>query len=342
MEFLEAKEFVQQHFTDGLVMVVGSGLSAAEGMPGMPQIAHRLRQAASGLSGDEARRWQPIEALLAADEGLESALLKCPPSSSLEEWIVKEVCNFLIPGERSVISEVLSGARTLRLTKLLRRILKPANGLPILTPNYDRLVEVACEMAGFHVDTTAIGVYAGAFDFERSCMASCKSVVKRGGMTILEHFPRAVVLKPHGSFDWYRTSDGGRRCTLDLHAERLVITPGLNKYRAGYDAPFDKHRELANNYINQAARLAVFGYGFNDDHLQTHLLRRIRDGVPTLILNRTANLLIQRLVNESPACVCFSEVESPSGVRIIARDGVTDYTGPTLWDLGVLVQELLT
>ena len=46
-----------------------------------------------------------------------------------------------------------------------------------------------------------------------------------------------------------------------------MITPGVNKYRAGYNSPFDKHRDLANDYIKNAGRLLVVGYGFNDAHL---------------------------------------------------------------------------
>jgi hypothetical protein len=30
--------FIQSHLSDGLAMVVGSGLSAAEGLPGMPAL----------------------------------------------------------------------------------------------------------------------------------------------------------------------------------------------------------------------------------------------------------------------------------------------------------------
>ena len=192
------------------------------------------------------------------------------------------------------MSAVLRGDRSLRLTTFLAKVLKPTSGLPILTPNYDRLIEVACEMAGFHVDTTAVGHYAGAFDHARSCMGSCRGITTRAKTTVLDHFPRAIVLKPHGSFDWYQFGNDARRCSLDLDAERLIITPGLNKYRAGYNSPFDKHRDLANDYIRQAGRLMVVGYGFNDDHLQTHLVKRIQDGTPTLILNRSVTESVEK------------------------------------------------
>lgn len=333
--------FVQEHFTDGLVLVIGSGLSCAEGIPGMIELASHLCSRAQSLTGDDAVRWSQIRKALDAGEGLEAALLKHAPTDSLEVWIAKETSELLIPKEREVLSAVIQGKQTLRLTTFLTKILKPTTGLPILTTNYDRLIEVACEMAGFHVDTTAIGHYAGAFDHTRSCMGSCRGIITRGKTITLDHFPRAIVLKPHGSFDWYRFGSEARRCSLDLDAERLIITPGLNKYRAGYNSPFDKHRDLANDYIDRASRLLVVGYGFNDDHLQTHLEKRIRDGTPTLILNRSVSAKVEKLAQESSNCVCLSKPLTFSGTVIVKRGYQCEYAGYDLWDLGILAKELL-
>src|SRR2546425_331800 len=96
-------KFIQKHFTDGLLVVVGSGLSAAEGIPGMPAIAEHLNTAASELKGDDSKLWTKIAAVLAAKEGLEAALLKHPPSPSLESWIIKLTCGLLLPKEREVM-----------------------------------------------------------------------------------------------------------------------------------------------------------------------------------------------------------------------------------------------
>ncbi|MFN0314009.1 MAG: SIR2 family protein [Burkholderiales bacterium] len=335
-------KFVQDHFTDGLALVIGSGLSAAEGIPGMPALATHLSNGAGTLAGTDAALWNRIKVVLDTDEGLEAALLKHPPSDTLEIWIGQETCELLLPKEREVMSAVLRGERTLRLTTFLAKVLKPTDGLPILTPNYDRLIEVACEMAGFHVDTTAVGHYAGAFDHARSCMGSCRGITTRAKTTVLAHFPRAIVLKPHGSFDWYRSGNEARRCSVDLDAERLMITPGINKYRAGYNSPFDKHRELANDYIKEAGRLLVVGYGFNDDHLQTHLVKRIQDGTPTLILNESVSSKVAKLAAESPRCVCLSKPTAWAGVAMVTKGHRFEQQGHDFWDLGVLAKELLT
>lgn len=51
--------------------------------------------------------------------------------------------------------------------------------------------------------------------------------------------------------------------------------------RQGYESPFDHHRSRANQEIDRAGRFLVLGYGFNDDHLETHLSPSIKGGKPT-------------------------------------------------------------
>jgi hypothetical protein len=128
---------------------------------------------------------------------------------------------------------------------------------------------------------------------------------------------------------------------MELDSEVSIITPGLNKYRAGYNAPFDKHRDLANDFIKQAARLLVVGYGFNDDHLQTHLVQRIKDGTPTLVLTRTTNEKMERLAKESPQCVSISKPRDFSGIKVVTKADQFEQQGADLWDLGILAREVL-
>ncbi len=43
MELADVKRFCQDHFSDGLVTIVGSGLSVAEGISGMGALAKHLQ-----------------------------------------------------------------------------------------------------------------------------------------------------------------------------------------------------------------------------------------------------------------------------------------------------------
>jgi hypothetical protein len=140
MDLHEVKKRLQQHLSDGLVAVVGSGLSCAEGLPGMGELADHLQATVGpGLDGDDLSAWTAIGPLI-KDKGLEVALLEKAPTPGLESAIASATAILVSERERKVVSEVFVGTRKLRLTKLIAHLLKPANGMPIVTTNYDRLV----------------------------------------------------------------------------------------------------------------------------------------------------------------------------------------------------------
>jgi len=112
--------FVQQQFSDGLAIVIGSGLSTAEGMPGMVELASHLDASAHDLPPGSDKWWADVKALLDSGQGLEAALLKFAPSDVQEQWIVKKTVNLLLPAERRVIGEVFAGVRELKLTSFNR------------------------------------------------------------------------------------------------------------------------------------------------------------------------------------------------------------------------------
>ena len=54
MDYDALVTFAQEHFTDGLALVIGSGLSAAEGIPGMSALATHLSNGAGLLTETDA------------------------------------------------------------------------------------------------------------------------------------------------------------------------------------------------------------------------------------------------------------------------------------------------
>ncbi len=173
----DLKQELQAFFSDGLVIIVGSGLSVAEGIPGMGALAKHLRLSIPPrIKNPDESNWTAIEALLNSGEGLEAALLKMPPSADLELLIVEETSAFLQAAESTVFLEVLENKRTLRLARLLPHVLKPREGLPIVTTNYDRLIELAAEILDLGVDTMFVGSTVGKFDEQRSRMSFIKHV----------------------------------------------------------------------------------------------------------------------------------------------------------------------
>jgi hypothetical protein len=344
MDLHQLKIRLQQHFTDGLVIIVGSGLSCAEGLPGMGTLAkHLCETVGPSLVGEDSSAWADIVPLIHAN-GLESALLKKAPSMGLEAAIAAATAKLIVERERAIITEVFTGKRTLRLTKLITHLLKPSTGIPIITTNYDRLVEIAAEEAGLGVDTMFTGRFAGTLNERASRLSFCRSVTIKNKRVKYDYQPRTLIFKPHGSLDWYQRNGIPVHYPGDLpEATRLIITPGHNKFRNGYESPFDHHRSRANEAIDRASRYLILGYGFNDDHLETHLSPAIRAGKPTLLMTYELSATAEELAIGHSNVIGLDHTcqDGVNGTRAIVDKTQHFFPGLELWDVQSFISEIL-
>lgn len=345
MELHNVKVRLQEHLSDGLVTIVGSGLSCAEGLPGMGELAsYLLAEVGAGLVGADAVTWASAAPLITS-KGLEAALLAVPPTAALEAAISAATGKLIAERERTVVSEVFSGTRKLRLTRLLSHLVKPPTGLTIVTTNYDRLVEIAAEEADIGADTMFVGRFAGQLNESESRMSFCRGVaMKPRRAATLQFRHRAVICKPHGSLDWYVRNGRPVFYAGELTGVvRLIITPGHNKFRNGYESPFDHHRSRANEAIDRASRFLILGYGFNDDHLETHLSPGIKDGKPTLMLTRSLSAVARQLALEHANVIAleYAEMAGVTGTTVIVEQKEFFFPGTGMWDVDSFVTEVL-
>lgn len=345
MELHNVKVRLQEHLSDGLVTIVGSGLSCAEGLPGMGELAtYLLAEVGLGLVGADAVAWAGVAPLITA-KGLEAALLAVPPTPALEAAISAATGKLIAERERAVVSEVFSGTRKLRLTRLLSHLVKPPTGLTIVTTNYDRLVEIAVEEADIGADTMFVGRFAGQLNESESRMSFCRGVaMKPRRAATLQFRHRAIICKPHGSLDWYARNGRPVFYAGELTGVvRLIITPGHNKFRNGYESPFDHHRSRANEAIDRASRFLVLGYGFNDDHLETHLSPSIKGGKPTLMLTRSLSAVARQLAlgHANVIALEYAEVAGVTGTTVIVEQKEFFFPGTGMWDVDSFVTEVL-
>lgn len=346
MDLHNVKVRLQEHLSDGLVTIVGSGLSCAEGLPGMGELAAYLQaNVGAGLTGADATAWASASALFAT-KGLEGALLAVPPTPALELAIASATGKLIAERERTVVSTVFAGTSKLRLTRLLPHLVKPAAGLTIVTTNYDRLVEIAAEEADIGADTMFVGRFAGHLNERESQLSFCRKVTikQRPAVATFHYRPRVLICKPHGSLDWYARAGRPVFYPGDLpDAVRLIITPGHNKFRNGYESPFDHHRSRANEAIDRASRFLVLGYGFNDDHLETHLSPCIRGGKPTLMLTRSLSPVARQLALTHANVIALehAEVAGVAGTHVIVEKEGFFFPGAGMWDVDSFVTEVL-
>lgn len=341
MELDEVKRIIQDFFQENTVTIVGSGLSLAEGLPGMSALAKELLSKIPALLTDlnDVDIWSKITADLSSGVGLEQALHNTKPTFTIEENIRKTTAQYIGNAEAEVLFDIVRTNKELRFSKYLNHFNIRKNGMVVVTTNYDRLIEYACEVNGICVDNLFVGKFLARFEPEQSKYMFCKNIVKRGSKNIAEFSPRVTIYKPHGCLSWHMIDGIPYSIPQSCFDDALIITPGINKYKEGYNTPFDTHRAKANTAIDSAQRYIIIGYGFGDDHLETHLVRQLKNGKPALILTHSLSektLDLIRSCRNITAICSYNTVDS----AVITQAGETILPNLNLWDLNEMLKEV--
>jgi SIR2-like domain len=345
MTLEELKQELQSHFSDRMVTFVGSGLSIPLGLPSMGDLAASLLTELPGvLSVSSSAKWDVVADLLRAGVDLETAL-KDSDDDTLNQKIRTVVARSIGSAEKVALAKLFSGTLVAPFSRLLRHLTFATGRAEVITPNYDRLIEFSTEIAGYGVDNTFVGSLLGKFDPKSSRDGLSQFVAgRRPNDPPIRRFKNQIAIyKPHGSLDWYLRNEIPVRCGFDLDAPRLMITPGANKYRLGYNLPFDGHREAANHATDNATRYLMLGYGFNDAQLEQHLRARLKAGYPGLLLTRGLTPNAVNLLNECGAMIGLSQatISGVVGTRYQKGAVIHFYPGIDLWNLETFALEVL-
>lgn len=340
MELDEIKKIIQDFFQENTVTIVGSGLSLAEGIPGMSELAAELQARIPALLSDpdDTAVWSKISTDLSSNIGLEQALHNTKPTPAIEERIRKATAQYIGHAETRILYDLVRGHRELRFSNYISHF-NLRNGHVVITTNYDRLIEYACEIMGIRVDNLFVGKFFAHFEPEQSKYMFCRNLVKRGGKLSAEFSPRVTVLKPHGCLSWHMVDGIPYSIPQSFFDDSLIITPGINKYKEGYNMPFDTHRSKANTAIDNAQRYIIIGYGFGDDHLETHLVRQLQNGKPALILTHS---LSDKAIDLIHSCRNITAIcsKNKTDSSVVTRTGETILPNINLWDLNEMLKEV--
>jgi hypothetical protein len=332
-------QHLQGFFTDGLVTVVGLGHSAANGLPTMPALAEALRaEMPRALEDGERAHWEKVEGELEGGAHLEAALDAIAGESAVTAKIVTASARAITLAEAGAIEAISRSPRDFAMARLMKQL--AFNGrAEVITTNYDRLVELGAEIAGLRIDTGFCGAHYGRYEPAASHEALRSAFVKRKDRYRASYRDHLMLAKPHGSLDWYEGPEGAIRSPYALDLPRLMITPGEGKYRSGYEPPFDHHIALANRMIDRAAAVLAIGFGFNDPHLQTHLVRRIERGLPTLILTQALTPAATELL-ACPSVTAITAAEAGGSWVSCSGEG-SELPDSEIWQLNDFLKEVL-
>lgn len=340
MELHDIKITIQEFFQENTVTIIGSGLSVAEGIPGMKELSDELQFKVPQklIDKPDIENWKNIVKRLEKMEGLEVALHNERPRPVVEEAIRAVTASFIRNFDRNVLNQVLIGEKDFRLSSYLNRFNIRNDGLIIVTTNYDRLIEYSCEINNIRVDTLFVGKFISNFSPNESKYSFCKSISKAKSKSKIEYVPRVTVLKPHGCLSWYYINGQAKSIPQLEQDNCLIITPGVNKYREGYNEPFDTHRTKANTAIDNALRYIIIGYGFGDDHLETHLMRQLNLNKPALIITRSLSDKAMDVIKKckNVIALCYKD----NGSIVITKSEEVFFPDINLWDIQEMIKEV--
>jgi len=336
--------YAQDFFRRGVVIVVGSGASCGYGLPSMSQLSDHLLEAVPARIVDlgevDKSEWHRISAALEAGASLEEGIGEGILPKDLAAALTSEIANYVRTSEATAISSILDADRTSAFGRLFAHILRTTKVADVITTNYDRLIEVHAARADVRVDTMYYGHTIGRLgdSLSRAELLHQTTFAGRGSIVRLEYRPHIRLAKPHGSLDWFESGERHYRSDLALPGSEQIIAPGGNKYRLGYEVPFDAHRQRANGAIDQAAAFFCVGYGFNDEHLQTHLRTRFGE-VPAVVLSRHLTASAREYLTQNPSAIGI-ESDDEAGCRITKGVDSVEIDLP-LWDLDTFAKEVL-
>lgn len=268
-------------------LIIGTGLSVAMGVPGMGKLADKLEEEFKNVKDiDLKQKWSRYRGKIKT-EGLEAALLDI---SANEEFFVEKIreitSEFILDEEYKQHSNILN--ETSGLEKFLKYLLGTVSVnnqiIDIMTPNYDRIIELICDKLKISTTLGFSGNLYQVFD---------ENILRKPYEYFYKNIPLVRLFKPHGSVNWIKKDEkeyqiNDYNLLKDNKEDIDIIAPGSMKYKSGMiNGVFRCHREIFNNLISDSKKsysIFIYGYGFNDQHFNTVFQDTTKD---VLVLTRT-------------------------------------------------------
>ncbi|MBV1915866.1 MAG: SIR2 family protein [Pseudomonadales bacterium] len=245
-------------------------------MSGMWELSQHLIKTIQikDLSPNEIESWANFCALLEDNVDLESALHQVSLSPVLTNRIVLSTWELLVPQDIAVFERSLTDLNLFPLGTLLKHMLRSTTKqINVITPNYDRLAEYACEQENIHHFSGFSLGYRGV-------------PVKKN---YLRPRRQVNIWKVHGSLGWFVNDQGVIFSLTNIQnipdgLTPLIVTPGSEKYRSTHRDPYKTTIHEADDAIDAASSYLCIGFGFNDEHIQEKLVNRCAKDDATIIV----------------------------------------------------------
>lgn len=326
-------KFAQSCFQGCPTIVLGSGASMPYGLPSMGNLSDYLLNNLNTDGKAEEDSWLLVRTALADGDHLEAALEGKTLPDSLLSKIVGLTWSCVNDKDKLMLEKSAMSNPEMALGKLLAGMFKSTQPeVHIVTTNYDRIAEYACNSKGILFQTGFAPGYAqkwettGRIKFRHGSKPS--RVVK--------------IWKVHGSLDWFTTSDN-RTIGLPVFElpdsdkfTPLIVTPGLNKFGKTHEEPFRTTMNGADDALKNATAFLCVGFGFRDEHIEPKIVERCRENnIPTVVIARSLTDEAKEFLRNKAGSNYMGIEMSGEGSRVYSNsspDGV-EVPIPDLWSL---------
>ncbi len=265
---------VQDYLNDTPLLLLGTGASIPVGIPGMTVLAEHLRSELSDKYKTDIN-WERFIDNLDNGIDLEQALTNVTMDENVEHDIKKCTWELVSKFDLGLFEKVLNNSVSLDLTKLLNKYYQAhPRCINIITTNYDRMIEYACDQALLPLDIRFNGTY-----------------IKRASPDTPRSKNTVNLYKVHGSLDSFENAKGDV-ISIPLQSKipdgcvPSIITPGCNKYKDILLGPARNILQEADNAFKAASAFLCIGYGFNDGQIQKNLLQEASIGKPLVVITK--------------------------------------------------------
>ncbi|QZH74985.1 MAG: SIR2 family protein [Erythrobacter sp.] len=277
-------KLAQSCFQGNPVIVLGSGASMPHGLPSMGDLAEFLKGNIKPSDAKESSGWDAVVAELDDGNHLEAALEGKNLPASLLQKIICETWNCVNEKDAAVFFGLAKDPAAFPLGRILSSLFQSTNvAVHVVTTNYDRVIEYACNSAGLLFNAGFTPGYLQTWEAGGGV-----------GFMIAGKPTRMVkIWKVHGSLDWFQTADDAVvglpvfQLPDETHIP-LIVTPGLNKYEKTHQDPFRSTINGADAALRGASAFLTIGFGFRDQHIHPKIIQRCKEkNVPIVVLART-------------------------------------------------------
>lgn len=273
METDKVFKHIQKAMEAPPLILIGSGSSVPYGLPTMGVLGEHLIKKLSPLYAGN-KDWDMFEKNIQIGMGLEEALTDVVLSTDIIDDIRRETWALLSGKDINLFYKVLFGEIELPLAELIRHFFRThPQCVNIITTNYDRVVEYACDSVQLPLCTGFDGQYEKHY------------FGKFGSKKIVN------LVKVHGSLDFFKDPHDvsyslplQERIPVGLIPE--IITPGISKYQAVLKGTPRQLLNECDNLVNSASAYLCIGYGFNDEQIQEGIISNIRSGKPIVVVTK--------------------------------------------------------